>query len=85
MQLLTQQIVRSSTRKDNQWLVLHNMEILRSCRVTLKDLKKHVKIGILDKYGKAGVEALSSATPKDSGKLLSHGLMKSNVKMELYH
>ena len=31
-------------------------------------LKETVKIGILDKYGKAGVEALSSATPKDSGK-----------------
>lgn len=31
-------------------------------------LKETVKIGILDKYGKAGVEALSSATPKDSCK-----------------
>ena len=31
-------------------------------------LKETVKIGILDKYGKAGVEALASATPKDSGK-----------------
>lgn len=30
-------------------------------------LKEAANIGILDKYGKAGVEALSNATPKDSG------------------
>lgn len=29
--------------------------------------KEVVKLGILDKYGRAGVEALSSATPVDSG------------------
>lgn len=30
-------------------------------------LKEVAKLGILDKYGKAGVDALSSATPVDSG------------------
>lgn len=33
----------------------------------LERLKEAANIGILDKYGKAGVEALSNATPKDSG------------------
>lgn len=31
-------------------------------------LKETVNLGVLDKYGRAGVAALSSATPKDSGK-----------------
>lgn len=30
-------------------------------------LKESVKLGILDKYGRAGVNALSSATPTDTG------------------
>lgn len=30
-------------------------------------LKESAKLGILDKYGRAGVDALSSATPVDSG------------------
>ena len=33
----------------------------------LEKAKESVKIGILDKYGRAGVEALASATPKDTG------------------
>ena len=33
----------------------------------LEKAKEVVKLGDLDKYGKAGVEALSSATPVDSG------------------
>ena len=33
----------------------------------LERVKEAAKIGILDKYGKAGVEALSSATPGDTG------------------
>ena len=33
----------------------------------LERAKEVVKLGDLDKYGKAGVEALSSATPVDSG------------------
>lgn len=33
----------------------------------LERVKEVVKIGILDKYGQAGVEALSSATPTDTG------------------
>lgn len=37
----------------------------------LKRLKEAVRLGILDKYGKAGVAALSSATPVDSGKTAS--------------
>lgn len=31
-------------------------------------LKETAKLGILDKYGQQGVDALSSATPVDSGK-----------------
>ena len=33
----------------------------------LEKLKESVKLGILDKYGRAGVAALSSATPVDTG------------------
>ncbi|MCC2832124.1 HK97 gp10 family phage protein [[Clostridium] innocuum] len=32
----------------------------------LERLKEIARIGILDKYGKAGVEALSSSTPQDT-------------------
>ncbi|MEG1523832.1 MAG: HK97 gp10 family phage protein [Clostridia bacterium] len=34
-------------------------------------LKEAIKIGCLDKYGREGVAALSSATPVDSGKTAS--------------
>lgn len=34
-------------------------------------IKESAKLGVLDKYGRAGVNALSSATPKDSGKTAS--------------
>lgn len=34
-------------------------------------LKEGIKIGDLDKYGRAGVEALSNATPKDTGQTVS--------------
>lgn len=34
----------------------------------LEKAKNVIRIGELDKYGQAGVAALSSATPKDSGK-----------------
>lgn len=34
----------------------------------LERCKEVVKLGDLDKFGKAGVEALRSATPKDTGK-----------------
>ncbi len=34
-------------------------------------LKEGIKIGGLDKYGRAGVEALSNATPKDTGQTAS--------------
>lgn len=37
----------------------------------LERLKEVVKIGDLDKYGKEGVAALSSATPIDTGKTAS--------------
>lgn len=33
----------------------------------LEKLKQKLHIGDLDKYGRAGVEALANATPKDSG------------------
>mgnify|MGYP004460664975 FL=1 len=34
-------------------------------------LKEGIKIGDLNKYGRAGVEALSNATPKDTGQTAS--------------
>lgn len=34
-------------------------------------LKEGIKIGDLDKYGRAGVEALANATPKDTGQTAS--------------
>jgi hypothetical protein len=34
-------------------------------------LKEGIKIGDLDKYGRAGVESLSNATPKDTGQTAS--------------
>lgn len=34
-------------------------------------LKEGIKIGDLDKYGRAGVEVLSNATPKDTGQTAS--------------
>lgn len=37
----------------------------------LERVKEAGKVGILDKYGKAGVDALSSATPVKSGKTAS--------------
>ena len=37
----------------------------------LERIKEVVKLGDLDKYGRAGVEALASATPKESGKTAS--------------
>ena len=33
----------------------------------LEKLKSTARVSVLDKYGKAGVEALSSATPVDTG------------------
>ena len=33
----------------------------------LERAKESIKLGVLDKYGRAGVEALSSATPVDTG------------------
>lgn len=33
----------------------------------LEKLRESVKVGILDKYGQAGVNALAAATPVDSG------------------
>ena len=38
---------------------------------SLEKIKEAAKLGILDKYGRAGVAALSSATPLKSGKTAS--------------
>ena len=37
----------------------------------LEKIKEAAKLGILDEYGRAGVAALSSATPVESGKTAS--------------
>ena len=43
-------------------------------------LKEGIKIGDLDKYGRAGVEALSNATPKDTGQTASSWYYKIENK-----
>ena len=53
-------------------------------------LKETVNIGLLDKYGKAGVDALSSATPKDTGKTAAswhYEIKRQNgsVSLEFYN
>ncbi|WP_233434736.1 HK97 gp10 family phage protein [[Ruminococcus] lactaris] len=52
-------------------------------------LRETAKIGVLDKYGRAGVEALSSATPKETGKTASswyYEIKRQNgsVSLEFY-
>ena len=34
----------------------------------LKDVKQASRVSVLDKYGQAGVAALASATPKETGR-----------------
>jgi hypothetical protein len=46
----------------------------------LEKLKHTARVSILDKYGKAGVEALSSATPVDTGLTASSWYYK--IKMD---
>ena len=53
-------------------------------------VKEAAKIGILDKYGQAGVSALSSATPVESGKTASswyYEIKRQNgsVSLEFYN
>lgn len=45
----------------------------------LERLKESFKMGILDKYGQRGVEALSAATPRDTG------LTASSWEYEIEH
>ena len=52
----------------------------------LERTKESVKLGDLDKYGKAGVAALSSATPIDSGKTAnswSYEIINKNGSAEI--
>ena len=52
----------------------------------LERAKESVKLGDLDKYGKAGVAALSSATPIDSGKTAnswSYQIINKNGSAEI--
>lgn len=48
----------------------------------LEKLKNIVKIGDLDRYGREGVQALSSATPKDSGETASSWYYEITHKKE---
>ena len=53
-------------------------------------VKEAAKIGVLDKYGQAGVSALSSATPVESGKTASswyYEIKRQNgsVSLEFYN
>ena len=56
----------------------------------LERVKEAAKIGVLDKYGQAGVSALSSATPVESGKTASswyYEIKRQNgsVALEFYN
>lgn len=44
----------------------------------LEKAKEKINLGILDKYGRMGVAALQSATPKDSGKTSESWYYKIN-------
>ena len=53
-------------------------------------VKEAAKIGVLDKYGQAGVSALSSATPVESGKTASSSYYEikrqnGSVALEFYN
>ena len=53
----------------------------------LEKAKNVIRIGELDKYGQAGVAALSSATPIDSGKTASswyYGIERQNGKVIIH-
>lgn len=52
----------------------------------LERIKEVVKLGDLDRYGKAGVDALASATPKDSGLTASswtYEIVRSNDSVSI--
>lgn len=52
----------------------------------LERIKEVVKLGDLDRYGKAGVDALASATPKDSGLTASswtYEIIRSNGSVSI--
>lgn len=56
----------------------------------LERVKEAVKVGILDKYGQMGVNALSAATPVDSGLTASSWYYEiqrkgENVSIEFYN
>lgn len=44
-------------------------------------LREVVRLGVLDKYGRAGVDALSSATPLIREKPRVRGATKSNIRL----
>lgn len=49
----------------------------------LKNMKEINFAKGLAKYAEMGVEALSAATPKDSGKQHRHGILRSNLTVIL--
>lgn len=48
-------------------IVVHQHGDFKKLTRFLERAKETVHLGILDKYGKRGVEALAAATPKDTG------------------
>lgn len=57
----------SSIQKDRYMISFTGKGDFAKLNRYLERLKEVIKIGDLDKYGRAGVEALRSATPVDSG------------------
>ena len=50
----------------------------------LEKVKKNARLSLLDKYGRAGVEALAAATPVDTGLTASSWYYKITKKDGLY-
>lgn len=46
----------------------------------LERIKQPLKLSLLDKYGKEGVAALASATPKDTGETANSWYYKAEIK-----
>lgn len=58
---------RNTEQKDNVMIRIRHIGNFHRVTSWLEKLREAFHLGILDKYGKLGVEALSAATPVDSG------------------
>lgn len=59
--------VRNTVQRDNAMIRIRHIGDYHKVTSWLEKLREAFHLGILDKYGKMGVDALSAATPVDSG------------------